>query len=160
MDIIKELLNEFDLANFLPQIDTVVGWITMGLRLAVLAGPVIVLVLGLIYLFAPPKEANHRFGFRCYYGMGSVEAWRFTQFLAGIVLGSLGLILTIIMVIITNRYVNLAPDEMTFSAIKCLLWEFGTIIAARLGIHITAAVIFDRFGVRRRDKKNGKIEEA
>ena len=99
MDAIKELLTNFDLSNFLPKIDTVMGWVTLLLRLAVMAGPVIILVLGLLYFFAPPKEANHRFGFRCYLGMGSVDAWLFTQRLAGIALGVLGLALSIVMAV-------------------------------------------------------------
>ena len=156
MDSIKELLSNFDLSNFLPEINTIMGWVTMLLRLAVMAGPVIILVLGLIYLFAPPKEANHSFGFRCYYGMGSVEAWLFTQRLAGIVLGALGLVLTIVMAVITNSYNTLAPDAMVFSAVKCLVWQFGLIAISCLGIHLTAAVMFDRFGSRRRNKGKEK----
>ena len=157
MDAIKELLTNFDLSNFLPEITTVMGWVTMLLRLAVMAGPVMILVLGLIYIFAPPKEANHRFGFRCYYGMGSVEAWLFTQRLAGIVLGALGLVLTIVMLIITNSYNALSPDMMVFSAVKCLLWQFGLIALSCLGIHVTAAVMFDRFGNRRKNKGKEKV---
>ena len=157
MDAIKELLTNFDLSNFLPEITTVMGWVTILLRLAVMAGPVIILVLGLIYVFAPPKEANHRFGFRCYYGMGSVEAWLFTQRLAGIVLGALGLVLTIVMLIITNSYNALSPDMMVFSAVKCLLWQFGLIALSCLGIHVTAAVMFDRFGNRRKNKGKEKV---
>ena len=156
MDSIKELLNNFDLGNFLPEINTIMGWVTMLLRLSVMAGPVIILALGLIYLVAPPKEANHRFGFRCYFGMGSVEAWLFTQRLAGIVLGALGLVLTIVMVVITNSYNTLAPDMMVFSAVKCLIWQFGLIAVACLGIHLTAAIMFDRFGNRRKNKGKEK----
>lgn len=152
MDSIKELLNNFDLGNFLPEINTIMGWVTMLLRLAVMAGPVIILVLGLIYFFAPPKEANHRFGFRCYFGMGSVEAWLFTQRVAGIALGALGLVLSIVMVIVTNSYNTLSPDAMVFSAVKCLIWQFCLIAVCCLGIHVTAAIMFDRFGNRRKNK--------
>ena len=156
MDSIKELLENFDLGNFLPKIDTIMGWVTLLLRLAVMAGPVIILVLGLIFFFAPPKEANHRFGFRCYFGMGSVEAWLFTQRVAGIVLGSLGLVLTVVMIIITNSYNALPPDLMVFSAVKCLLWQFGLIAVSCLGIHVTATIVFDRHGCRRKNKGKEK----
>lgn len=159
IDAIKSLLSDFDLSNFLPQVNTVMGWITIALRLAVMAGPVIILVLGIVYLVSPPREANHRFGFRCYYGMGSVAAWRFTQKIAGIVFGALGLVLTIVMFIVCNRYSAMAPDAMTYSAVKCLLWEFGTIALACIGIHITAAVFFDRFGNPRRPKQEKELQE-
>ena len=54
-------------------------------------GPVVMLALGLAYLFLAPKEANYYFGYRTYFGMGSVHSWRFTQRLSGIVLSLLGL---------------------------------------------------------------------
>ena len=50
------------------------------------------IIMGLLYFFAAPKEANHHFGYRCYFGMGSELAWRFTQRLSGIVLGVLGVL--------------------------------------------------------------------
>ena len=156
MDSIKELLTNFDLGNFLPKIDTIMGWVTLLLRLAVMAGPVIILVLGLILIIAPPKEANYRFGYRCFFGMGSVEAWLFTQRIAGIVMGALGLVLTIVMVIVTNSYNSLPPDMMVFSAVKCLIWEFGLIAISCLGINLTAAIMFDRFGNRRKNKGKEK----
>ena len=153
MDSIKELLNNFDLGNFLPEINTIMGWVTILLRLAVMAGPVIILALGLIYLVAPPKEANHRFGFRCYFGMGSVEAWLFTQRLAGIVLGALGLVLTIIMALICNGWNNLEPMDMVWSAVSCLLWELGLVGVSCLGVNITVMAVFDKDGFRRKDYK-------
>lgn len=153
LDSLKTLLEDFDIANFLPELNTVMGWVVAVLRLAVLAGPVLLLGLGLVYLLIPPKEANHSFGFRCYHGMGSVEAWRFTQRLAGIVLGLLGLVLTIVMVLQTNQYSEMAVDTLVYGAVKCILWEIGLSVAAYFGISVTAIVMFDRFGNRRWEKK-------
>ena len=73
-------------------------------KVLVIAGPVIMLVLGLLYLFAAPKEANHHFGYRCYFGMGSEEAWQFTQRIAGITWIVLGAGMTVAMLIVTARY--------------------------------------------------------
>ena len=87
----KGLMDDFDPASLLPELDTVMGKIALIARIAVLIGPAVLLVMGLVYIFASPKEANYTLGYRCYFGMGSVEAWRFTQKLAGIAFVALGL---------------------------------------------------------------------
>ena len=98
---IKSVMDGFDPASLLPDLSKVFGSLVGVCRVAVMIGPVIALILGLAYLFLAPKEANYYFGYRCYFGMGSVRAWRFTQRIAGMILGGLGLILTVIMAIVT-----------------------------------------------------------
>ena len=149
----KQLVNEFDFANFIPAGDSILGWIELLVRLFVMAAPVCVLVFGLWFLFLPPKEANHRAGYRTYFGMGSVEAWRFTQFLAGVVLSAVGLILSVVMLLVTNGYREMDMMDMVNNAIVCVLWEIGCIVLCCLGINITALVMFDRKGVRRSKKR-------
>ena len=145
-------VNEFDLTKFIPEVNSILGWVETLVRLFVMAAPICILGFGLFYLFLPPKEANHRAGYRTYFGMGSVEAWRFTQFIAGIVWGGLGLILTIVMLLVINGYRNMDAMEMVNSALTCVLWELGCIGVGCLGINITAMVLFDRNGNRRQRK--------
>ena len=149
----KQLVNEFDFANFIPAVDSILGWIELLVRLFVMAAPVCILVFGLWLLFLPPKEANHRAGYRTYFGMGSVEAWRFTQFLAGVVWSAVGLILSVVMLLVTNGYREMDMMDMVNNAIVCVLWEIGCIVLCCLGINITALVMFDRKGVRRSKKR-------
>lgn len=149
MDAIMDLLAGFDPAALLPDISTTLGVLVLIARIAILALPVILLVLGLIYFFRPPKEANHRFGYRTYFGMGSVEAWKYTQWLAGVVYGGLGALLTVAMLIIgfalnSNDTLSL----LTTSAI-CIVVEIGLTVVATLAINITALVRYDRDGYRR-----------
>ena len=148
----KQLVNEFDFANFIPAVDSILGWIEMLVRIFVMAAPICILAFGLFFLFLPPKEANHRAGYRTYFGMGSVEAWRFTQFLAGIVWSAIGLILTIVMLLVINGYRGMDMIDVVNSAITCVLWEIGCIVVGCLGINVTAFVIFDRNGKRRAKK--------
>ena len=150
---IKELMDGFDPATLLPELDTVFGKVELTCRVLLMLGPVLLLVLGLVYLFLTPKEANHYIGYRCYFGMGSVNAWRFTQRLAGIVFGGLGLVLSIVMLLIVATFRQLALDAMVWRAVKCLAWEAGLALLAHLGVMITAAVLFDRKGNYRRRKK-------
>lgn len=146
MDKLAEDVAEFDVANFLPELDSVIGWIELAARLAVLAGPVLILVLGLIYYFSPPKEANHKLGYRFYWGMGSVEAWQFTQRLAGVVWSALGLVLTLVMLLISNGYRGMDGLDMANSALACVLWELGLIGIACIAINVIVALRFDRNG--------------
>ena len=82
IEALKKAFEDFDLATLLPNLDSIFGKITLICRICVLVGPILLLVLGLSYLFLAPKEANYYLGYRCYYGMGSVHAWRFTQRIA------------------------------------------------------------------------------
>ena len=153
IDSIKELMDAFDPASLLPELDTVFGKVELVCRVTVMIGPVLLLLLGLIYLFLTPREANHYIGYRCYFGMGSVNAWRFTQRLAGIVFGGLGLILIGVMLLMIGTFRELALDAMVWKAVKCLAWEGGLALLAHFGVMLTAAAVFDRKGNYRRKKK-------
>ena len=155
-DVIKQLLTDFDLANFLPALDSVIGWIELVTRIAVLSGPLLMLGLGLWYFLAPPKEANHSIGYRFYWGMSSVECWQFTQRLAGIVWSGLGLILSIVMAIICNGYRGMDTMDMLYNAVICLLWEAGLTLLSILAINITVMIRYDGRGYLRHwwDKEN------
>ena len=115
-------------------------------------GPVILALLGLAYLFFSPKEANYHFGYRTYFGMGSVEAWRFTQRLAGIVLSLLGLAMTGIMLVISGGFAGMEVTDMVWKALGCLGIEAVLALLANLAISLTAMIRFDRRGDLRKKK--------
>ena len=154
MDAINALLEGLDFEGIMPDLPKLLANLPVVLKWAVLAGPVVVLVLGLIYLLVPPKEANHSLGFRTYFGMGSIEAWRFTQRIAGISLSVLGLVLTLVMNSITKSFAGMDHFLLCQRAAKCLLWELVLVAAFYLVISLTAAVFFDSKGNRRFGKKN------
>ena len=146
IESIKEMMDAFDPAALLPELDSIFGVLATVCRVAVLAGPIVLLVLGLAYLFFSPKEANYYFGYRCYYGMGSVQAWRFTQRMAGIVLGGLGLVLTGIMLMISGGFAGMEVMDMVWKAVTCLIWEAVLAVAAILLINGTAMMKFTSKG--------------
>ena len=84
MDTIRSLLDMLDIANYLPDLTLFSAGAKLVLWLLMLVGPVLMLLLGLMYFLKPPAEANFSWGFRTYFGMGSVEAWRYTQRIAGL----------------------------------------------------------------------------
>ena len=153
IDSIKELMDGFDPAALLPELDTIFGKIELVCRIAVMIGPVLLLLLGLTYLFLAPKEANHYLGYRCYYGMGSVQAWRFTQKLSGIVLGGLGLVLTAVMVFMMMSFRGMEVQAMLWRAVKCLIWEAALALLANLAINAAAFFLFDSHGDFRSKKR-------
>ena len=78
------------LAAIIPELGAMLADMRFWLGVAMLIGPILLVLLGAYYYFLAPGEANHKAGYRTYYGMGSVEAWRFTQGFAGKVWGFLG----------------------------------------------------------------------
>ncbi len=153
---IKDMMDAFDPAALLPDLSKVFDSLAPLCRFAVMAGPVVLLVLGLAYLFLSPKEANHYFGYRCYYGMGSVQAWRFTQRLAGVVLGGLGLILTIVMHIISSEFALMEVTNMVWKAISCLAIQAVLALLANLSISLTAMIRFNHRGEYRKAQRKKK----
>ena len=154
IESIKEILDAFDPASLLPDLTTVVGKVELIARIAVMVGPIVLLVLGLLYCFAAPKEANYHFGYRCYFGMGSIEAWRFTQRLAGMVWGTLGLVLTVVMLIVCGSFRGLEVMPMVTKAAVALAWQAGLAAVSALAVNIVVMSQFDAKGEHRgRNKK-------
>ena len=59
LDGILSLLGDFDLVKLIPDLGTVLGKLELATRLIVLAGPLVLLGLGLWYFFAPPKRPRY-----------------------------------------------------------------------------------------------------
>ena len=153
IDDLKKVLEESDLGAVLPDLNAIMDKMAPIMRIALLAGPVILLVLGLLYLFASPKEANYKFGYRCYFGMGSVRAWRYSQRLAGILFTAVGLILTLVMLPVTGKFRDMDIMDMLWKTVKCGIWEAAIILLTTLAINLTVAFFFDAKGHLRKNRK-------
>ncbi len=149
LDFLKSLLDNFDPTAWLPKLESMMDRLHILMRLAVLIAPLVLLVLGLIYFFLPPKEANHSLGYRFFWGMSSVESWRFTQWVAGMVFAVLGMILTVVMLIISGSFAGMQTMDMVWKAGKCILWELGLVAAACMGIDVTVLIFYNSKGDRR-----------
>lgn len=156
LDGILSLLGDFDLAKLIPDLGTVLGKLELATRLIVLAGPLVLLGLGLWYFFIPPKEANYHIGYRAIWNMRSKEAWYFSQKIAGMVWTVLGFILTVVMLIVSIGFRRMDAMEMMESALVCILWQVGLGVISSLGIHIAVIACFDWEGNRRRPPNNKK----
>ena len=150
MDKIMDLMNNLgNLDKFIPKLDTLMGWVQWLISLSVRVGPVCILVLGLIYLFIPPKEANRVAGYRTYFGMGSILAWRFTQRVAGLLMSIFGLVLTIIALVTVGRFHDMDTMEMTNLAFRCIKGQVICVLIICVFMFVLTTVMFDRHGYRR-----------
>ena len=153
IDSIKSLLDGFDPASLLPDLSKVFDSLAPLCRFAVLAGPVVVLLLGLSYLFLSPKEANHYLGYRCYFGMGSEYAWRFTQRLAGWLFTVAGLVMTVVIFAVSVSFPQMQLTDMVWRAASCLVVELVVSVLLLLIVNLSAAFRFDRKGRHRRKRR-------
>lgn len=149
MEKITAFLDKIDLAKLVPEMDILLGKVQTITSLALVIGPVLMLILGLWYFFLPPKEANHRAGFRTWFGMGSVQAWRFTQRLAGIVWGGLGLVLTLVMGILCLGFGGKELADIVNTAFVALIWQAALALVAYIAICLVVTIRYDSKGNRR-----------
>lgn len=143
--------SELNLGALLPDLSTVMGWIELAFRVAVMAGPLILLGFGLVYLLSPPKEANYGLGYRFWWGMASLEAWTFTQRIAGMIWSALGAVLTIIMALICAGFRGMDPMDMAWTACICVIVELVLVAAACIGINVIVMKKFDKDGFPREE---------
>lgn len=149
MELISKLF-DMDLSKLVPDLPVFLGFAHTLLVLAVLIGPILLVVLGALYLFKPASEANYKYGFRTYFGMGSIEAWQFSQKIAGLIFGALGALLLIIMFIVVLTFIGKDLFRIAGTAIVCLIWEAVLTLAARVAISVLCWKYFDKDGNRRK----------
>ena len=152
VDFLKSLLSDFDPVALLPDLWAVFDNLDAVLRVVVLAGPLCLLGLGLLYLLFPPAEANHIFGYRHFWGMASVDAWQYTQKTAGLVWTGLGLAMTIAMSFICNAYRDMAWEAMLFSALTSVVVELLLVVLSTFLISTLVVLRYDLKGKRRSEK--------
>ncbi len=154
MEKITEVLDKLkELEKLIPDLDKLVNWIHWLISFSVRIGPLCILFLGVIYFLIPPKEANHRFGYRTYFGMGSVEAWRFTQRVAGAIMTVSGLILHFIAKGAAKKFPEMTTMEMTERAFEIIRTQIIWILLIYVFMFLLTAVMFNRKGDYRFGKK-------
>ena len=153
MDFFKSLLSDFDPMALVPNLALAFENLDVALRVVVLLGPLCLLGLGLLYLLAPPAEANHIFGYRHFWGMSSVEAWQYTQKTAGLVWLVLGLGMTVSMAFICNSYRDMAWEAMLLSALISVIVELLLVFVSKLLISALVVLRFDLKGSLRKESK-------
>lgn len=150
MDKILSFLKEFELEKIMPPLETFLTDLEGWARLMVLAAPLVLLVLGLWYFFLPPSEANHSVGFRTYWTMGGVEAWKYAQRLSGMLYMALGGVLLIVMAVISIGFDGLEAGKMMNTALICVIVEAVLAVASWVTVNVLVIKAYDKDGNRRK----------
>ncbi len=152
-DAIKQLLQDFSFETFLedllPELAPLLEKTALLSRLLMLIGPFIILGMGLYYFLNAPKEANFRSGYRCYFGMGSVEAWRFSQRLAGGIWCLVGLGLAIWMALAGPKLVDMALLDRMGQMAFYIFCQAIALLLSRWIINLLVFLRYDAKGRRR-----------
>lgn len=151
MESITEFIEKIDLEKLVPEMDTLLGKLQAVASWALMIGPIVMLAFGLWYYFMPPKEANHKVGFRTWFGMGSEDAWKFTQRLAGVVWGALGIVLLVMAIIVSLTFGGKDVMQIASSAFICLIWQAGLAVIGGFTISFIVFLRYDSLGYKRKD---------
>lgn len=150
-----------DLTQYLPSLDGLQSSLSTWMKVLVIAGPIIMLLLGLYYFFLSPKEANYSAGYRFRYAMSRVGVWRFTQKVAGIAYGGLGLVLSIVMLCIMSGFSDMNAPDLVWCTAKCLLWQIILALIAMLAVDAIVVIRYNYNGkLRSRKKKDKAVPSA
>lgn len=149
IDKIKEMMDGLDISALLPDIPNMMDKVALLARILLMVGPMVLLFLGLHYFLAAPKEANFSTGFRCRWSMSSVEAWQFTQKLAGCVWILLGLGLGIAMAILGGKLAELEMMDRLLKTAGYVALQVVPVLVGNLAIRIAVFARFDAKGRRR-----------
>ena len=160
METIRNILNLFDVANYLPDLGIFAGVAKLIMWLLMLIGPVLMLVLGFFYYAKPPAEANFSWGFRTYFGMGSVEVWRFTQKLAGRCWMIVGGLMTAGVVVLGILMLALNAGNAAVMALWCVGFELVAVVGSWLFINIVVLKHYDKDGNPRSEMAEEEPQEA
>ncbi len=144
------ILTAIDLGSVLPEFQGFLSDLRFYLGLFLLIGPLVMLALGAWMFFKPIKTPTHKAGYRTYFGMGSKGAWRFTQWLAGLVWGGLGALLTVIMIIVCIAFSSMDLSAAASAGITWLIVEAAVALVAFIVVELVVALRFDKSGHLRR----------
>ena len=146
---IKDLLEGFDFAALIPDVEKIVGVAEPTVQFLLYACPFVLLGFGLYCLLIAPKEATYLAGYRFAWGMGSEEAWRFTQRLAGVMHMLLGLGLAVFMAFESRKLEDLATMDLMLQAVGYIALQAAVALVGRWCINLLVFLRYDHQGRRR-----------
>lgn len=131
---------------FVPELGSLITDLRYWLVFLMVVGPVALMLLGAYYLFMAPPEANHKAGYRTFYGMGSVSAWRFTQKLAGRTWIISGLVMLLVAIVGFILMIKAEVDRAVTIGLVVLIVEAIIALVAYIAIEVTVSSRYDENG--------------
>lgn len=136
MDQLLSLLKEFDIANFLPKAETFVDQLRLDLALLVLICPLLLLALGAWYYFLPREKVDDPLGFRGLRKVRSKQAWQYSQRIAGMGYGILGIAMVVVFGILCLFFGAMSPTSAATCAFVCVIIELILTLIVWVGIQV------------------------
>lgn len=124
----------------IPKLDVLLSDMRLWMGIAMICGPILLLLLGLFYLFLSPADVSNRIGYRTFFGMGSVTAWRATQKLAGMVYGGAGAVLTVVAVVGCVLMNLQSPTDAMTPALIVMIIEAAVALLSYLAVEAMVLV--------------------
>ena len=146
MEAITEFLESFDFAKLLPEIGALLSSLRFWMGLLMLLGPVLVLIFGLCYYFRPVAQPSDKLGFRVRCAMGSTEAWRYAQKLAGTVWMYLGAGMTVVSLVVLLIMLAAQPLTLAMGAVICVAVQALLMTASYFFLLFKISSKYDKFG--------------
>ena len=137
----------------IPQLDNLLRSMRFWMAAAMILGPVFFIVMGLFYRKWAPPEANHKLGYRTYFGMGSVSAWKYTQKLAGTVWLGVGIGLLVVAVVGCVLTLMMEQSKGMSVALVILLVELITALVSVVTVELMVLLRYDINGKKRKKNK-------
>lgn len=131
---------------FVPDLGSLITDLRYWLVFLMVVGPVALMLLGAYYLFMAPPEANHKAGYRTFYGMGSVSAWKFTQKLAGRTWIISGLVMLLVAIVGFILMIKAEVDRAVTIGLVVLIVEAIIALVAYIAIEVTVSGRYDENG--------------
>ena len=131
---------------FVPDLGSLITDLRYWLVFLMVVGPVALMLLGAYYLFMAPPEANHKAGYRTFYGMGSVSAWKFTQKLAGRTWIISGLAMLLVAIVGFILMINTDVSRAVTIGLVVLIVEAIIALVAYIAIEVTVSGRYDENG--------------
>lgn len=146
MSDILSLLQDFDVANFLPAPDKFLTGLTGWIRVILLAGPLLLLGIGLWDRYVSPKQHGSRLCFPMWVNVTGKKAWAYAQRLCNVTCLLLGGGLSVLMLIISLFFSGERGLAMIYVALVCMIIEFILVLIAWIGINILVGKAYGKNG--------------
>lgn len=134
MDQLLSFLKEFDIANLLPEAEVFLDQFRLNMALITLLGPVLLIGLGAWYFFCPREQVGDPLGFRGLIPIREQSAWLYSQRLAGIGYGLVGIATTVVFGILCLFFGAMAPMTVATCAFVCVIIELLLTLTVWLGV--------------------------
>lgn len=146
MSQLFDMLKEFDIAKFLPEMDAATRQLGGWFRFALLIGPLVLAGLGAWLYYAPPDEANYSVGYRSQWSMSGLPVWRYSQKYAGKLYLTYGGIAAGVALILSLFFGPLGLMGTAVISLLCILVEIVLMILLNRHIEMHIRKKFDQNG--------------